>query len=110
MYAWLMCTYLYSYAYIHTIITHCYSVHICVHTYILVLTHNYTIIHHINIHSIHIHLYTVIPNLQATEADEELFEDNPTDYIRKDMEGSDIGKMGVYVCVCVYFVLFIVLL
>jgi exportin-2 (importin alpha re-exporter) len=31
----------------------------------------------------------VVKNLTATEADEELFEDNPTDYIRKDMEGSD---------------------
>lgn len=31
----------------------------------------------------------VVPNLRATELDEELFEDNPTDYIRKDMEGSD---------------------
>jgi len=31
----------------------------------------------------------VVRNLTATELDEELFEDNPTDYIRKDMEGSD---------------------
>jgi exportin-2 (importin alpha re-exporter) len=31
----------------------------------------------------------VIRNLTATQNDEELFEDNPTDYIRKDMEGSD---------------------
>lgn len=31
----------------------------------------------------------VVPNLIATELDEEIFEDNPTDYIRKDMEGSD---------------------
>lgn len=33
--------------------------------------------------------HIVVKNLTATEADEELFEDNPTDYIRKDMEGSD---------------------
>jgi exportin-2 (importin alpha re-exporter) len=33
--------------------------------------------------------HIVVRNLTATEADEELFEDNPTDYIRKDMEGSD---------------------
>jgi len=32
----------------------------------------------------------VVKNLTATEADEELFEDNPPDYIRKDMEGSDM--------------------
>lgn len=31
----------------------------------------------------------VVRNLTATEMDEELFEENPTDYIRKDMEGSD---------------------
>lgn len=33
--------------------------------------------------------HIVVKNLMATEADEELFEDNPSDYIRKDMEGSD---------------------
>ncbi len=33
--------------------------------------------------------HIVVRNLTATEADEELFEDNPTDFIRKDMEGSD---------------------
>jgi exportin-2 (importin alpha re-exporter) len=31
----------------------------------------------------------VIPNLMLTENDEELFEDNPPDYIRSDIEGSD---------------------
>lgn len=31
----------------------------------------------------------VVKNITATESDEELFEDNPADYIRKDMEGSD---------------------
>ncbi len=31
----------------------------------------------------------IVKNLTAREFDEELFEDNPTDYIRKDMEGSD---------------------
>jgi exportin-2 (importin alpha re-exporter) len=31
----------------------------------------------------------VVRNLTATEADEELFEMNPQDYIRKDIEGSD---------------------
>jgi exportin-2 (importin alpha re-exporter) len=30
-----------------------------------------------------------VRNLTCTTADEELFQDNPTDYIRKDMEGSD---------------------
>jgi exportin-2 (importin alpha re-exporter) len=33
--------------------------------------------------------HIVIKNLTVTEADEELFTDNPADYIRKDMEGSD---------------------
>lgn len=33
--------------------------------------------------------HIVVRNLRATEADEELFEDNATDFIRKDMEGSD---------------------
>ena len=33
--------------------------------------------------------HIVVRNLTATEADEELFEDNPSDYIRKDMEGTD---------------------
>ena len=33
--------------------------------------------------------HIVIKNLMATENDEEIFEDNPTDYIRKDMEGGD---------------------
>ena len=33
--------------------------------------------------------HIVVKNVTATETDEELFEDNPTDYIRKDMEGSD---------------------
>ena len=33
--------------------------------------------------------HIVVPNLVATEMDEEIFEDNPLDYIRKDIEGSD---------------------
>ena len=33
--------------------------------------------------------HIVVKNLTARESDEELFEDNPTDFIRKDMEGSD---------------------
>lgn len=31
----------------------------------------------------------IVPNLIATDNDEELFQDNPSDYIRKDIEGSD---------------------
>jgi exportin-2 (importin alpha re-exporter) len=31
----------------------------------------------------------IVPNLMSTDNDEELFHDNPSDYIRKDMEGSD---------------------
>lgn len=33
----------------------------------------------------------VIPNIQLREDDKELFEDNPVEYIRLDMEGSDSG-------------------
>lgn len=33
--------------------------------------------------------HIVLRNLSSTVADEELFEENPQDYIRKDMEGSD---------------------
>jgi exportin-2 (importin alpha re-exporter) len=36
--------------------------------------------------------HIVIKNLTATEADEELFEDNPADYINKDFEGTDQGS------------------
>jgi exportin-2 (importin alpha re-exporter) len=31
----------------------------------------------------------VVSNLQLRSSDEELFEDNPLDYIRRDIEGSD---------------------
>jgi exportin-2 (importin alpha re-exporter) len=31
----------------------------------------------------------IVPNLMSTNNDEELFHENPSDYIRKDMEGSD---------------------
>ena len=31
----------------------------------------------------------VVRNLQLRESDEDLFEDNPMDYIRRDIEGSD---------------------
>lgn len=33
----------------------------------------------------------IIPNTQFRDSDEELFEDNPEEYIRRDLEGSDIG-------------------
>lgn len=31
----------------------------------------------------------VVPNMELREEDEELFEDNPAEYVRRDMEGSD---------------------
>eukprot|EP00177_Eucheuma_denticulatum_P000306 GFKZ01000528.1.p1 GENE.GFKZ01000528.1~~GFKZ01000528.1.p1 ORF type:complete len:1049 (-),score=163.16 GFKZ01000528.1:132-3134(-) len=31
----------------------------------------------------------VVPNIELREEDEELFEDNPVEYVRRDMEGSD---------------------
>lgn len=33
----------------------------------------------------------IVPNMQFREVDEEQFEDNPEEYIRRDLEGSDIG-------------------
>jgi exportin-2 (importin alpha re-exporter) len=33
--------------------------------------------------------HVILPNLQLREADEELFEDDPIEYIRRDLEGSD---------------------
>ena len=33
----------------------------------------------------------IVPNMHFRETDEELFEDNPEEYLRRDLEGSDIG-------------------
>ena len=40
----------------------------------------------------------IIPNIQFREADEELFEDNPEEYLRRDLEGSDIGTRRHSAC------------
>lgn len=40
----------------------------------------------------------VVPNMQFREADEELFEDNPEEYLRRDLEGSDIGTRRHSAC------------
>ncbi len=40
----------------------------------------------------------IIPNMQFREADEELFEDNPEEYLRRDLEGSDIGTRRHSAC------------
>lgn len=40
----------------------------------------------------------IIPNMKFRESDEELFEDNPEEYIRKDMEGSDIDTRRRSAC------------
>jgi exportin-2 (importin alpha re-exporter) len=50
----------------------------------------------------------VIPNIQLREDDEELFEDNPVEYIRRDMEGSDgdtrrRGAVELVKGLCVHF-------
>ena len=39
----------------------------------------------------HICEKVIVPNMEFRETDEELFEDNPEEYIRRDLEGSDIG-------------------
>ena len=40
----------------------------------------------------------ILPNLQFREADEELFEDNPEEYVHRDLEGSDIGTRRHSAC------------
>jgi len=50
----------------------------------------------------------IVPNMMFRDADEELFEDNPEEYIRKDIEGSDIDTRRRSACdlvrgLCKYF-------
>ena len=40
----------------------------------------------------------IVPNMQFRETDEELFEDNPEEYLRRDLEGSDIGTRRHSAC------------
>ncbi|KAF2896616.1 hypothetical protein ILUMI_09559 [Ignelater luminosus] len=40
----------------------------------------------------------VIPNMEFRPSDEELFEDNPEEYIRRDIEGSDVGTRRRAAC------------
>ncbi|GFO03315.1 exportin-2-like [Plakobranchus ocellatus] len=40
----------------------------------------------------------VVPNMQLREADEELFEDNPEEYMRRDIEGSDVDTRRRAAC------------
>ncbi|KAL3867833.1 hypothetical protein ACJMK2_040679 [Sinanodonta woodiana] len=40
----------------------------------------------------------IIPNMQFRSADEELFEDNPEEYIRRDIEGSDVDTRRRAAC------------
>ena len=40
----------------------------------------------------------IVPNMQFREADEELFEDNPEEYLRRDLEGSDVGTRRYSAC------------
>lgn len=40
----------------------------------------------------------IIPNMEFRESDEELFEDNPEDYIRRDIEGSDVDTRRRAAC------------
>lgn len=40
----------------------------------------------------------VIPNMEFRASDEELFEDNPEEYIRRDIEGSDVDTRRRSVC------------
>eukprot|EP00112_Aurelia_sp_Birch-Aquarium-sp1_P013550 Seg2879.1 transcript_id=Seg2879.1/GoldUCD/mRNA.D3Y31 product=Exportin-2 protein_id=Seg2879.1/GoldUCD/D3Y31 len=50
----------------------------------------------------------IVPNMEFREADEEAFEDNPEEYIRRDIEGSDIDTRRRAACdlvrgLCKYF-------
>lgn len=40
----------------------------------------------------------IVPNIQFRTADEELFEDNPEEYIRRDIEGSDVDTRRRAAC------------
>ncbi|CAL8069631.1 unnamed protein product [Orchesella dallaii] len=40
----------------------------------------------------------IIPNMEFRESDEELFEDNPEEYIRRDIEGSDVDTRRRAAC------------
>lgn len=40
----------------------------------------------------------IVPNMRFREADEEMFEDNPEEYLRRDLEGSDIGTRRHSAC------------
>lgn len=50
----------------------------------------------------------VVPNLELREEDEELFEDNPVEYVRRDLEGSDTetrrrGSVELVKGLCMHF-------
>ena len=40
----------------------------------------------------------IVPNMEFRQADEEAFEDNPEEYIRRDIEGSDIDTRRRAAC------------
>ena len=40
----------------------------------------------------------IVPNMEFRGSDEELFQDNPEEYIRRDLEGSDIGTRRFSAC------------
>ena len=40
----------------------------------------------------------IVPNMYFRQADEELFEDNPEEYVRRDLEGSDVGTRRYSSC------------
>lgn len=40
----------------------------------------------------------IVPNMEFRDADEELFEDNPEEYLRRDLEGSNIGTRRYSAC------------
>lgn len=49
----------------------------------------------------------ILPNIQLRGADEELFEDNPEEYIRQDLEGT-MERLLIYSCTLVLSDLWII--
>ena len=40
----------------------------------------------------------IVPNMHFRDSDEELFEDNPEEYVRQDLEGSDVDTRCFAAC------------
>lgn len=55
---------------------------------------------------LHVHIqniFIIFRSLTVTDADEELFEDNPEEYIRRDIEGSGNTQTHAHVFLCYFY-------